>query len=117
MSNKDEPLIVYKIKEFLSFFVDGTPKAIGHILSTIFVVVQLFYVGLPMMFFGLIPIGVCVLLNVPNDIATNVAWTSACLITLICYSSKLGERFVGEYHSPKAAAALIIGIITYVWSR
>ena len=121
MSNKDEPLIVYKIKEFLSFFVDGTPKAIGHILMTIPLAVQLIYAGLVGLLFGLlfapIILGLCDLLNCPPNITSNIAWTTACLITLIFYSSKQGELFVGEKHSPQTVTALIIGIIVYIWAK
>lgn len=117
MSNKDELLIVYKIKEFLSFFVDGTPKAIEHVLMTIPPAVQLLYVGLVGLLFAPITAGLCVLLNCPPNITSNIAWTTACLITLIFYSSNQGELFVGEKHSPRAVTALLIGIIVYIWAK
>ena len=117
MSNKDEPLIVYKIKEFSSFFVDGTLKAISHILMIIPTAVQLLYAGLVGLLFAPITLGLCVLLNCPHNITSNIAWTTACLITLIFYSSKQGELFVGEKHSPQTVTALLIGIIVYIWVK
>lgn len=106
-----------KIKEFLSFFVDGTPKAIGHIFSVVVIAVQLIYVGFIGFLFAIPTFPLCLLFNFPHQIAVNIYFTIGCIITMILYSSEQGEAFVGEKYAPETITALLIGIIVCIWAR